>query len=439
MQQFAMQAPSMPDVNIEQPEPAPAAGQEKPARSGGKDYYALLEKMAEEGGSEATPEKDKYMALLQAGLGTMAAASQPGGTFLGSIGQGGLVGVEGLQKLKAARAEDRMKKMTLYGTLAGRQEASEDRAAALAQAAKLAGEKLEADEKQSKRDDETRRLLGLGQQEIAKISASTSAALAGLAQDRLDLARENAPKGFVKPDISVARASGVPLLERSEFDGKDVATQNKLVLENQKTYSKFETASNTKAEARDTIKSELTTFAGLNEKGKTSTAYRIPGLAPITRWASDDVDEMSKIQSRIAPLMRQIGSGGTSNYDAQELKESSAAITSSKEVNANRIKAQLAIIQSAEEYEDFKNRYFKLNGTFNQADEEWRRYINANPVLDRSTPGTLQLNENRQTTQEFFYGDKKDSASGVKPTAIPGTAPKPGNYNYDSNGNLVSQ
>ena len=122
MQQFAMQAPSMPDVNIEQPEPDPAAGQEKPARPAGRDYYALLEKMAEEGDSGAIPAKDKYMALLQAGLGTMAAASQPGAKFLGSIGQGGLMGVKELQEAKAARAQDRMKKISLYGTLATHQE-----------------------------------------------------------------------------------------------------------------------------------------------------------------------------------------------------------------------------------------------------------------------------------------------------------------------------
>jgi len=174
MQQFAMQAPSMPDVNIEQPEPDPAAGQEKPARPAGRDYYALLEKMAEEGGSEATSSKDKYMALLQASLGTMAAASQPGGTFLGSIGQGGLLGVESLQKLKAARAEDRMKKMTLYGTLAGRQEASEDRDAALAQAKLLAEEKLRNDQKQFDRADDTDRLIPKGQYDarMAEIGAA---------------------------------------------------------------------------------------------------------------------------------------------------------------------------------------------------------------------------------------------------------------------------
>jgi hypothetical protein len=53
------------------------------------------------------------MALLQASLGTMAAASQPGGTFLGSIGQGGLLGVKQLQEAKAARAERNMKQATL--------------------------------------------------------------------------------------------------------------------------------------------------------------------------------------------------------------------------------------------------------------------------------------------------------------------------------------
>jgi hypothetical protein len=134
MQNFDVQLPPAPEVNSEQSEPAQTAEQEKPPRTGGKDYYALLEKMAEEGDDGEASKKDKYMALLQAGLGTMAAASQPGAKFLGSIGQGGLMGVEGLQQARAARAQDRMKKMTLYGTLAGRQDASDARADALEQA-----------------------------------------------------------------------------------------------------------------------------------------------------------------------------------------------------------------------------------------------------------------------------------------------------------------
>ena len=42
----------------------------------------------------------RAMALLVSGLATMAAASKPGATFLGSLGEGGLVGVGELQRLQ---------------------------------------------------------------------------------------------------------------------------------------------------------------------------------------------------------------------------------------------------------------------------------------------------------------------------------------------------
>ena len=56
--------------------------------------------------------QDKYMALLQAGLGTMAAASKPGaavGGLLGAVGEGGLHGLSKLQDLRKQRALERMK------------------------------------------------------------------------------------------------------------------------------------------------------------------------------------------------------------------------------------------------------------------------------------------------------------------------------------------
>ena len=115
------------------PEPDPAAEAMNARKQAESDAHKeRMDRLL--GDKQPLSSQDKYMALLQASLGTMAAASQPGGTFLGSIGQGGMLGVEGLQKLKAARAEDRMKKMTLYGTLAGRQDASDARADALEQA-----------------------------------------------------------------------------------------------------------------------------------------------------------------------------------------------------------------------------------------------------------------------------------------------------------------
>ena len=180
MQNFDVQLPPAPEVNIDQ-----AAEEEKPARTGGKDYYALLEKMAEEGDDGEASKKDKYMALLQAGLGTMAAASQPGAKFLGSIGQGGLMGVEGLQQARAARAQDRMKKMTLYGTLAGRQDASEARADALEQrkAEKIAERQFRKDEGTLTRDAAGERLA-----ESLAARKEIAAPLAAIAQQNADAA-----------------------------------------------------------------------------------------------------------------------------------------------------------------------------------------------------------------------------------------------------------
>lgn len=48
--------------------------------------------------------QNPWLALMRAGLGTMAAASKPGATFLGSIGEGGLLGVKTLEQ---QREEDR--------------------------------------------------------------------------------------------------------------------------------------------------------------------------------------------------------------------------------------------------------------------------------------------------------------------------------------------
>ena len=58
-------------------------------------------------GAALTPD-DKNMAMLQAGLATMAAASQPGATALGALGQGGLAGVEEARRIKAADRSARL-------------------------------------------------------------------------------------------------------------------------------------------------------------------------------------------------------------------------------------------------------------------------------------------------------------------------------------------
>jgi hypothetical protein len=74
-------------------------------------YMARMKELLS--GDEKLSDKDKWMALLQASLGTMAAASKPGATFLGSVGEGGGKGIEGLNDLRKERAINRMKQASL--------------------------------------------------------------------------------------------------------------------------------------------------------------------------------------------------------------------------------------------------------------------------------------------------------------------------------------
>ena len=81
-----------------------------------------LKKMISDRGSDKISSQDKNLAFLQASLGTMAAASQPGAKFLGSVGQGGLVGLESLQKAKELKSKEKESELETYATLAALEE-----------------------------------------------------------------------------------------------------------------------------------------------------------------------------------------------------------------------------------------------------------------------------------------------------------------------------
>jgi len=91
-----------------------------------KDYFKLLEEKLTEDKSGISSQ-DKYMALLQASLGTMAAASQPGAKFLGSIGQGGMAGIKQIEDARVLRAKERASDIDAYAKLAEIQQKSKEK------------------------------------------------------------------------------------------------------------------------------------------------------------------------------------------------------------------------------------------------------------------------------------------------------------------------
>jgi len=91
-----------------------------------KDYFKLLEEKLTENKSGISSQ-DKYMALLQASLGTMAAASQPGAKLLGSIGQGGMAGIKQIEDARVLRAKERAGDLDTYAKLAEIQQKSKEK------------------------------------------------------------------------------------------------------------------------------------------------------------------------------------------------------------------------------------------------------------------------------------------------------------------------
>jgi hypothetical protein len=190
--------------------PEPEAQLAPPGEADPSGLYADIRKRLADSENVDT-SKDKYMALLQASLGTMAAASQPGASFLGSIGQGGLLGVKQLQEAKAARAERDMKNLSLRGTLAQHE-------ASLSQARQKQIEDFDLKQQGMRekteagiRDDENALLQSTKHEDLMRF----------LGEGRLGEARENrlSRQGAANEKNRVTRMTQTPIFDPKEYPG----------------------------------------------------------------------------------------------------------------------------------------------------------------------------------------------------------------------------
>ena len=82
------------------------ADAQEPPRKGALQLYEDFQREAAGEAKSGLSKQDLWLALMQTGLGTMAAASQPGATALGSIGHGGMAGVRLARDLKRDKRSD---------------------------------------------------------------------------------------------------------------------------------------------------------------------------------------------------------------------------------------------------------------------------------------------------------------------------------------------
>lgn len=152
----------------------------------------------------------------------------------------------------------------------------------------------------------------------------------------------------------------------------------------------------------------------------------------VGRWVNSmgsDYAEMEAITAKLAPGMREPGSGSTSDFDGKQFERATVGVDKPKATNENIARAMIARAQQSKDYADFRQTYLEQNGTLQGADRYWKEYVNANPIFDKTKPGSYELNRDRKNWAEHFKGGKA--------AAPPATPTAPQVLKFDANGNPI--
>lgn len=137
--------------------------------------------------------------------------------------------------------------------------------------------------------------------------------------------------------------------------------------------------------------------------------------------------EMKALSIQISRGMRQTGEGSMSDYDAQQFAKASIGTGTDYSTNYNLGTAYVKAKELEQDRREFFRSYAGLNGTIQDAQKHWNKYLKDNPIFDSSKgvqqdATKLRLNNNRMEYQDYF---KKQMG--------------PRNFERDQNGRLILQ
>jgi hypothetical protein len=134
---------------------------------------------------------------------------------------------------------------------------------------------------------------------------------------------------------------------------------------------------------------------------------------------------MDKIAIGLSRQMRQPGEGSMSDFDAKQFGKASMSTSNDYGTNRNIGLGMIAAKQLEIDRRAFNRDYLSQNGTLDGAQKHWQKYLNDNPVFDKSQGergdiSSIKLNPNRVDYQDYF---RQQSA--------------PKNFTRDASGKLV--
>lgn len=154
-------------------------------------------------------------------------------------------------------------------------------------------------------------------------------------------------------------------------------------------------------------------FEQLLKKATTGPIYEIPGASWLASLTSDEISEMRSISNKIAPNMRPIGSGSSSDRDLAIFKNSTVGIDKAPNVNLAIIRGRQIAYKNAAERLTFLEEYSAINGgSLRGANEHWEKYLKSNPIFDHNAKSRVPvINENRMDWRDFFRKEMESSRS----------------------------
>jgi hypothetical protein len=220
---------------------------------------------------------------------------------------------------------------------------------------------------------------------------------------------ENSRQGNAAIVPELAQQRGVPVDPQQKYKGMSV---KEAAAERAKDMNEAEKYIKDKIDpalvGADTDVANLTRAQSLNEQLRTGMRYDLPmGIGTTAKALSGDkalFDEFDALASLAAKANRLPGDSNVSNADLMFMRL--GTFSSGKQPEANKVIIDFLLEQRKrdKDFYEFSVNYAAVNGTLGpHAQAEWRRYLDANPIMTRDPKtGATRLNPNRVDYRTYF-------------------------------------
>lgn len=144
----------------------------------------------------------------------------------------------------------------------------------------------------------------------------------------------------------------------------------------------------------------------INSQISTGVTYGLPVVGGAAKVLSGDralINELDSLSALAAKQNRIPGDSNVSNLDVKMMQLGTFSSDKEPKTNETIIKYALAQRQRDRDFNSYISNYAAINGHVGpEAQAQWRRYLDANPITTRDEKGRVMLNPNRMTYQQYF-------------------------------------